>query len=134
MLYPLHVHKDEHSAYGGRFFGRAFDPSQMLGDHCWAVLAELRFDVPTPWKQLTRVQAYTYMDHGQVYFIDPAPGTPKTNHGTSAGLGVRGAEERGHRVGGEVEGGALALGHALDARGHTQRVGERAPHLGQRVE
>jgi hemolysin activation/secretion protein len=88
---PLLV--SEQCGYGGRFFGRAFDPSQMLGDHCWAVLSELRYEIATPWKQVTRLQAYTYADHGQVYFINPAVGTPKTNHGTSAGLGVRGAWE-----------------------------------------
>src|SRR5262249_42790569 len=32
---PLLV--SEQCSYGGRFFGRAFDPSQMLGDRCWAV-------------------------------------------------------------------------------------------------
>lgn len=88
---PLLV--SEQCGYGGRFFGRAYDPSQMLGDHCWAVLGELRYDIATPWKQVTRLQAYTYADHGEVYFINPALGTPKTQHGTSAGLGVRGAWE-----------------------------------------
>ena len=53
---PLLV--SEQCGYGGRFFGRAFDPSQMLGDHCWAALGELRYDIATPWKQLTRLQAY----------------------------------------------------------------------------
>jgi hemolysin activation/secretion protein len=88
---PLLV--SEQCGFGGRFFGRAFDPSQMLGDHCWEVLGELRYEVATPWKQVTRLQTYTYVDHGQVYFINPAVGTPKTQHGTSAGVGVRGAWE-----------------------------------------
>ncbi len=84
---PLLV--SEQCGYGGRFFGRAFDPSQMLGDHCWAALGELRYDVPTGIKQLTRSQLYAYADHGQVYNIDPALGTPLTQHGTSAGGGAR---------------------------------------------
>ena len=42
----------EQCGYGGRFFGRAFDPSQLLGDHCWEVLGELRYDLPMPWKQI----------------------------------------------------------------------------------
>jgi hemolysin activation/secretion protein len=84
---PLLV--SEQCSYGGRFFGRAFDPSQMLGDHCWAVLGEVRYDIPTGIKQLTRAQLYAYADHGQVYNIDPAAGTPSTQHGTSAGAGVR---------------------------------------------
>src|SRR5215510_12455569 len=32
--------------YGGRAFGRAFDPSQLVSDQCVEVLAELRFDLP----------------------------------------------------------------------------------------
>ena len=41
---PLLV--SEQCGYGGRFFGRAYDPSQLLGDHCWMVLGELRYDIP----------------------------------------------------------------------------------------
>lgn len=88
---PLLV--SEQCSYGGRFFGRAFDPSQLLGDHCWAALGELRYDFATPWKQLTRLQAYAYADHGQVYNIQPALGTPSSQSGTSVGVGVRAAWE-----------------------------------------
>jgi hemolysin activation/secretion protein len=88
---PLLV--SEQCGYGGRFFGRAFDPSQMLGDHCWAVLGELRYDIPTGIKQLTRAQLYAFADHGQVYNIQPAAGTPTTQDGTSVGGGVRVAWE-----------------------------------------
>jgi hemolysin activation/secretion protein len=84
---PLLV--SEQCGYGGRFFGRAFDPSQMLGDHCWAALGELRFDVPHTIKRLTRAQLYAYADHGEVYNIDPALGTPRMQHGSSAGGGAR---------------------------------------------
>jgi hemolysin activation/secretion protein len=88
---PLLV--SEQCSYGGRFFGRAFDPSQMLGDRCWAALGELRYDVMTPWPQLTRLQPYIYGDHGEVHNINPALGTPVTQSGTSAGAGVRAAWE-----------------------------------------
>jgi hemolysin activation/secretion protein len=79
----------EQCSYGGRFFGRAFDPSQILGDHCWMALGELRFDIPTGIKQLTRAQLYAYADHGETYNIDPAAGTPTHQHGTSVGGGGR---------------------------------------------
>jgi hemolysin activation/secretion protein len=79
----------EQCSYGGRFFGRAFDPSQMLGDHCWMALGELRFDIPNTIKQLTKAQLYAYADHGETYNIDPAAGTPTHQHGTSAGIGGR---------------------------------------------
>ena len=88
---PLLV--SEQCSYGGRFFGRAFDPSQLIGDHCWEVLGELRFDIPHGIKRLTRAQLYAFADHGHIYNIDPAVGTPKEAHGTSAGAGVRFAWE-----------------------------------------
>jgi hemolysin activation/secretion protein len=88
---PLLV--SEQCSYGGRFFGRAFDPSQLLGDHCWEVLGELRYDIATPWKQLTRLQLYGFADHGETYTLQAAPGTPAHQQGTSAGAGVRVAWE-----------------------------------------
>jgi hemolysin activation/secretion protein len=88
---PLLV--SEQCAYGGRFFGRAFDPSQLLGDRCWAALGELRHDIATPWKQLTRLQVYGYADHGEVYTLFPAAGTPASQSGSSVGAGVRAAWE-----------------------------------------
>jgi hemolysin activation/secretion protein len=84
---PLLV--SEQCSYGGRFFGRAFDPSQMLGDHCWEVLAEGRYDIATPWKQVTKLQLYAFADHGELFNINPAVGTPLVQSGTSAGAGVR---------------------------------------------
>ena len=79
----------EQCSYGGRFFGRAFDPSQMLGDHCWMALGEVRYDIPNTIKELTRAQIYAYADHGETYNIDPAAGTPKHQHASSIGVGAR---------------------------------------------
>ena len=36
----------EQCSFGGRVFGRAYDPSELLGDHCWMASAELRYDLP----------------------------------------------------------------------------------------
>ena len=47
----------------------------------------------TPWKQLTRLQAYAFADHGETYNINPAAGTPLSQSGTSVGAGVRAAWE-----------------------------------------
>ena len=84
---PLLV--SEQCGYGGRFFGRAFDPSQLLGDHCWMVIGELRYDIATPWKQVNRLQLYGYADHGETHLLQPAFGSLANQHGTSAGAGVR---------------------------------------------
>ena len=84
---PLLV--SEQCSYGGRFFGRAYDPSQFLGDSCWMALGELRYDIPNTIKNLTRAQIYAYADHGETYNIDPALGTPKRQSGSSVGVGAR---------------------------------------------
>ncbi len=110
---PLLV--SEQCGYGGRFFGRAFDPSQMLGDSCWAAIGELRFDVPHTIKRLTRAQLYAYADHGEVYNIDPAVGTPRTQHGTSAGGGVRAEWET-------IYSADLSLAKAVEGPRHDWRV------------
>jgi hemolysin activation/secretion protein len=88
---PLLV--SEQCSFGGRFFGRAFDPSQMLGDRCWAVLGEGRYDILTPWKQVTKLQLYAFADHGEVFNIFPDGGTPRVQTGSSLGGGVRFAWE-----------------------------------------
>jgi len=94
---PLLV--SEQCGYGGRFFGRAFDPSEMLGDHCWEVLGELRYDMPLSFSpfamaRLSLAQLYAFADHGKVYNLhnvtnDPNSGLPASVEGTSAGGGVR---------------------------------------------
>ena len=84
---PLLV--SEQCSYGGRFFGRAFDPSQMLGDRCWMALGEARYDILTPWKQVTKLQLYAFADHGEVFNIFPDGTTPRVQSGSSVGGGVR---------------------------------------------
>jgi hemolysin activation/secretion protein len=93
---PLLV--SEQCSYGGRFFGRAYDPSQFLGDSCWMALGEARYDIPNTIKQITRAQIYAYADHGQIYNIDPALGTPKQAHGSSVGVGARAEWEGAYSV------------------------------------
>ena len=78
----------EQCGYGGRFFGRAYDPSQLLGDSCWEAIGELRFDLPTV-GQLTQTQLYAFSDYGKLYTLQPAIGTDATTHGASAGAGLR---------------------------------------------
>ena len=46
--------------YGGRLFGRGFDPSQYVGDTCIDLLAELRFDIPRELPSLTQAQFYGF--------------------------------------------------------------------------
>jgi hemolysin activation/secretion protein len=79
----------EQCGYGGRFFGRAFDPSEMLGDSCWEALAELRYDLLPIIPQITQAQLYAFTDYGRLYTREPAVGTDASTHGASAGVGLR---------------------------------------------
>jgi len=84
---PLLV--SEQCGYGGRFFGRAFDPSELLGDSCWEALGELRYDLPPTVPQIEQAQLYAFTDYGRLYTMDPAVGTAASTHGASAGAGLR---------------------------------------------
>ena len=79
----------EQCGYGGRVFGRAFDPSQILGDSCALVLGELRYDIPTGLKNLTQLQLYGFADFGWLHNIAPSAGTPTNVDAASAGGGIR---------------------------------------------
>jgi hemolysin activation/secretion protein len=78
--------------YGGRVFGRAFDPSAMVADECVEALGELRFDVPMmammP-KQITQTQLYGFADRGWLHNLAPDVGTPRNMRAASAGGGLR---------------------------------------------
>lgn len=78
----------EQCGYGGRFFGRAFDPSQLLGDSCFEALAELRYDVPVHAPQ-GRLQLYGFADWGRLWTQLPAVGTPAQVEAASLGGGIR---------------------------------------------
>jgi hemolysin activation/secretion protein len=78
--------------YGGRVFGRAYDPSGIVADECLETLEELRFDVPPlpmrP-KELTQAQLYGYADWGTLHNLAPDVGTPRNVNAASAGGGLR---------------------------------------------
>jgi hemolysin activation/secretion protein len=54
-------------SYGGRFFGRAYDPSAIVADSCLMGLAELRADLPVNIKDVTQTQLYVFSDIGHLY-------------------------------------------------------------------
>lgn len=77
----------EQCGYGGRSFGRAFDPSQFLGDSCAQALFELRADLPIA--PLTQSQLYGFWDWGHLVTRDASVGTPAILDAASIGTGVR---------------------------------------------
>ena len=79
----------EQCGFGGGTFGRAFDPSQLVGDHCWEVSGELRHDLPFVASFLSRAQLYTFSDFGKLYTLKAAVGTPSRVTAASVGAGAR---------------------------------------------
>jgi hemolysin activation/secretion protein len=81
----------EQCGYGGRYYGRAYDPSELLGDHCVAAIGELRYDVPGLPEPVGQLQFYGFGDWGKRWLRDPAPGSEPELSAASAGGGVRAA-------------------------------------------
>lgn len=84
----------EQCGYGGRFYGRAYDPSQILADQCVEAVGEVRYDLPTFMQQITQFQLYTFSDYGKLWrglgTVDPVTNiTLSSAHAASAGGGVR---------------------------------------------
>jgi hemolysin activation/secretion protein len=78
-------------SYGGRFFGRAYDPSAIVADSCLMGLAELRGELPITGKDLTQAQLYAFTDAGHLYNHNLAPVslTPGGVDAASVGGGIR---------------------------------------------
>jgi hemolysin activation/secretion protein len=84
---PLLV--SEMCGYGGRLFGRGFDPSQFISDSCFEALFELRYDIPLELKALNQAQLYGFFDHGWLHNLAPVPGTFTSVDAASFGGGLR---------------------------------------------
>jgi len=76
-------------SYGGRLFGRGFDPSQYVGDTCVDLLGELRLDIPHELQALTQLQLYGFFDHGWLHNLAPVVGTLTNVDAASVGAGLR---------------------------------------------
>ena len=83
----------EQCGYGGRFFGRAYDPSQILADHCVEALGEVRYDLPTFYEPISQVQLYGFSDYGKLWrnlgTVDSLGIAVPNAQAASAGGGVR---------------------------------------------
>jgi hemolysin activation/secretion protein len=84
---PLLV--SELCGYGGRLFGRGFDPSQFVADSCLLAMFELRYDIPIQLQSVTQTQLYGFFDHGYLHNLAPVPGTFTTVDAASFGAGLR---------------------------------------------
>lgn len=80
----------EECGLGGQQFGRAYDPSEIMGDSCVAGSLELRYTLNTQNTLFQYAQFYTFYDGGQTTNHAPLNATDnKTKSLTSSGLGVR---------------------------------------------
>jgi hemolysin activation/secretion protein len=73
---------------GGSQFGRAYDPSEISGDHGAAGYAELRRDLASDGEVVLAAQLYAFYDLAAAWNEDPVAGTLKRSI-ASAGFGAR---------------------------------------------
>lgn len=78
----------EEFGYGGMPFGRAYDPSQLTGDHGLAFRAEGQYHVPYQDNYLRSLDLYTFYDIGSVWHIDSST-RERRDSAASAGAGAR---------------------------------------------
>ena len=79
----------EEFGLGGSQFSRAYDPSEVTGDHGIAVKFELQKGIKTDWSILKSYQAYLYIDQGTVLVRNSSASEEDQNSLTSSGLGLR---------------------------------------------
>lgn len=86
------LYSSEEFGYGGQSFGRAYDDSEIVGDHGVAASVEVRYggwkdDLP----ESITLQPYVFLDSARVWNDDAAQ--PAQETGTSTGFGIRFATE-----------------------------------------
>ena len=74
---------------GGSRFGRGYEPSELTGDEGIAASVEGRYDIPLFSDFFGHPQLYAFYDVGQIWNIDPLPGTFSSASLASAGGGIR---------------------------------------------
>lgn len=83
----------EEFGYGGALFGRAFDTSELTGDHGAAGKLELQYGATAETPLIKDYQFYSFWDYGAVWRIDPVSLADGNGHhsktGSSLGIGVR---------------------------------------------
>jgi hemolysin activation/secretion protein len=80
----------EQFALGGRRFGRAYDPAELVGDRALAFRMEADYYGAGDARTLRSYQVYGFYDVGKVWDVkDPATGTAYSQSLASAGFGTR---------------------------------------------
>jgi hemolysin activation/secretion protein len=111
----------EQFAFGGSQFGRAYDPSEITGDHGIASKLELQYILPIKSEILKQTQLYTYFDRGDIWTMTPDSGEKHHQSGAAVGGGVR------YSLGGGISG-YLELAKPL-----TRAIAERDQESGNNI-
>ena len=80
----------EEFGLGGPQYVRAYDPSEVTGDHGIAFKLELQKGIKTNWNYLKSLQSYLYFDHGTVALRNTTAVQDSSSSRTAVGLGMRG--------------------------------------------
>ncbi len=109
----------EQCSYGGKLYGRAFDPSALTGDSCVNAAVELRYDPTIAGNPFSRTQLFGFVDQGFLSRLTTTAGTPSDQSGSSAGGGIRLGWQDNVSIGLEA---ARGIGGDLDKnwRGHAE--------------
>ncbi len=79
----------EECGVGGEQFGRAYDGSEITGDHCAATSIELRYSPKVDVPNIKYAQFYGFYDIGGIWNKNATAGTDKKSSLASAGMGLR---------------------------------------------
>ena len=86
------LYSSEEFGYGGQAFGRAYDSSEITGDHGIAASLEIRYNGLPSWVGIS-FAPYGFYDIGSIWNDDA--GQEQQASGSSTGLGMRVASELG---------------------------------------
>jgi hemolysin activation/secretion protein len=79
----------EEASFGGRRYGRAYDPAEISGDKAAAALLELRYNSDYQNEYIKNLQYYTFYDVAGVWNKDSLAGEESKQTLTSTGVGAR---------------------------------------------
>ncbi len=79
----------EEFGVGGINIGRAYDPSEIIGDKGIAGKVELQWNDPVEWSAVDGYQLFTFFDAGRVWNEDATTNDQKRESATSTGFGIR---------------------------------------------
>ena len=79
----------EEFGVGGSQYGRAYDSSEITGDHGIAFKVELQKALRPEWEYLSDLQLYSFIDYGSVWNKIKTSTGAQHQYRSSAGLGIR---------------------------------------------